>query len=125
MGLLRVASGFVGIDGCHLKEPYGGIMLSVVSLYANSDVFPIVVCICEMKSSKTWKWFLSILREWLEIEDDILVTFMTNRQKSLLASLAEFWPRSTVRYCARHLFANVRSKWPEQVFRTLFWSDML
>ena len=84
-------------------------LCSVVSLYANSDVFPIVVCICEMKSPETWKWFLSILREWLEIEDDILVTFMTNRQKGLLASLAEFWPRSTVRYCARHLFANVRS----------------
>lgn len=47
---------------------------------------------------------------------------MTDRQKGILAALAEFWTRLTVRYCARHIFANVRGKWPKQVFKTLFWS---
>lgn len=46
---------------------------------------------------------------------------MTDKQKGLLIGLTKFWLKSTVSYCARHLFANVRSKWPEQLFRTLFW----
>lgn len=38
---------FIGIDGCHLKEPYKGFLLSTVALNGNIRVYPLVVCICD------------------------------------------------------------------------------
>ena len=49
---------FIGIDGCHLKGPYKGVMLSAVALDANTGIFPVVVCVCSVESTSTWTWFL-------------------------------------------------------------------
>lgn len=45
---------FIGIDGCHLKGPYKGILLSAVALDANNSIFPLVVCICGVENTVTW-----------------------------------------------------------------------
>ena len=37
---------FIGVDECHLKGPFGGVLLSAVALDANSGLFPLTVCIC-------------------------------------------------------------------------------
>lgn len=61
-GFIKVCRWFISVDGCHLKGPYGGVLLLAVTLDANSGVFPIAVCICETESAETWRWFFSILR---------------------------------------------------------------
>ena len=38
---------FIGVDGCHLKGPYEGVLLATVSLDGNCGLFPIVVAILE------------------------------------------------------------------------------
>ncbi|TXG66492.1 hypothetical protein EZV62_007767 [Acer yangbiense] len=45
-GFLEGCRPFIGLDGCHLKGPCGGVLLSAVALDANSGIFPLVVCIC-------------------------------------------------------------------------------
>ncbi|KAK2645005.1 hypothetical protein Ddye_020200 [Dipteronia dyeriana] len=41
---------FIGVDGCHLKGPFGGVLLSTVFLDANSGIFSLAVCICEKET---------------------------------------------------------------------------
>ena len=41
---------FIGVDGCHLKGPYGRVLLAVVSLDGNCGLFPIIVAIVELEN---------------------------------------------------------------------------
>ncbi|TXG69948.1 hypothetical protein EZV62_004883 [Acer yangbiense] len=59
---------FIGIDGCHLKGPCGGILLSAVALDANSGLFPLDVCICEKETKYSWMWFLNNLKMYLHFK---------------------------------------------------------
>ncbi|KAK3204273.1 hypothetical protein Dsin_018319 [Dipteronia sinensis] len=43
LGFLEGCRPFIGLDGCHLKGPCGGILLSEVALDANSGLFPLAV----------------------------------------------------------------------------------
>ena len=53
---------FIRFDGCHLKGPFGGILLAVVCLDANLKIVPIAVAIVEIENTKTWTWFLMNLK---------------------------------------------------------------
>ena len=44
---------FLGIDGCHLKSPYKGVLLSVVVIDANNGIFPIRFYVCSVESTST------------------------------------------------------------------------
>ncbi|KAK3211490.1 hypothetical protein Dsin_016196 [Dipteronia sinensis] len=52
---------FLGIDGCHLKGPYVGILLSAIALDTNSGLHPLAYCICEGETFLSWSWFLEQL----------------------------------------------------------------
>ncbi|ESR54253.1 hypothetical protein CICLE_v10023995mg [Citrus x clementina] len=87
-GFINGCRRFIGLDGCHLNGLFGGMLLLAVALDANNGIFPIAVCICESECADSWKWFLAILSEWLNIENQSRVTFMTDRQKGILL---DFW----------------------------------
>ena len=53
-GYLNGCRPFIGLDGCHLRGRYGGVLLCVVSLDANSSLFHIVVSICEGEILDSW-----------------------------------------------------------------------
>lgn len=44
---------FVGIDDCHLKDHFRGVILSTVSIDVNSWIFPLTICVCKVKNSDT------------------------------------------------------------------------
>ncbi|XP_052204077.1 uncharacterized protein LOC127809356 [Diospyros lotus] len=113
---------FIDIDGCFLNGPYGGVLLAVVSVDANNGFFPLAVDVCEGENSESWGWFLELLMDSVgEIESRIVIC-MTDRQKGILNALAKIWPNSHVKYCGRHVYANMRSKFPSLLLRSLFWS---
>ncbi|KAJ0034058.1 hypothetical protein Pint_25989 [Pistacia integerrima] len=80
-GFLYGSRHFIGIDGCHLKVHYGRVLLLVVSMDANSGVFPLAICIYEVENNDSWGFFLSVLHDFLGDVDD--VTFMRDRQKGV------------------------------------------
>ncbi|KAK2662001.1 hypothetical protein Ddye_000575 [Dipteronia dyeriana] len=81
VGFLEGCRPFIGVDGCHLKGPFGGVLLSVVSLDVNSGLFPLTVCICEKETHGSWEWFLNKLKIYLNYPEDRKLTFMSDRQK--------------------------------------------
>ncbi|KAH9662521.1 SWIM-type domain-containing protein [Citrus sinensis] len=111
---------FIGIDDCHLKGPYKGVMLSAVALDANTGIFPVVVCVCSVESTSTWTWFLGHLKTFLE--DARQLTFMCDRQKGIQNALALEFPNAHVRFCARHILANLKTKHPHTNFKAYFWA---
>lgn len=51
---------FIVLDGCHLKGPFEGVLLSAVALDTNQRIFLLVVCVWESKNTDNWTWFLGI-----------------------------------------------------------------
>ncbi|KAL9419325.1 hypothetical protein AB3S75_037143 [Citrus x aurantiifolia] len=49
------------------------------------------------------------------------VTIISDRQKGLLWGLEKYWPNASTRYCARHIFANLKCKFTGLNVTGLFW----
>ncbi|KAK2649679.1 hypothetical protein Ddye_017168 [Dipteronia dyeriana] len=120
-GFIEGCRPFIGIDGCHLKGPYGGVILSAVALDANSRLYPLAYCICEGETLLSWSWFLRQLRCFLKYPEDRPICFMSDRQKGVIGALKMYWPKASVRFCARHIYANFSTKYSGQKMRKLFW----
>lgn len=76
---------FISLDGCHLKGTFEGVLLSVVILDVNQEIFPLAICVYESKNIDSWTWFLGHLKEYLANSREL--TFMTDRQKGILNAL--------------------------------------
>ncbi|KAK9188109.1 hypothetical protein WN944_019508 [Citrus x changshan-huyou] len=109
-GFIRGCRRFIGVDGCHLKTSFGGILLTAVTLDANNGIFPLAVCICEVECKDSWKWFLELLKEHLGIVNEMALTIMSDRQKGLIQAIDEVLPGCTIRHCARHIYANFKKE---------------
>ncbi|KAL0295124.1 UNVERIFIED_CONTAM: hypothetical protein Sradi_6850900 [Sesamum radiatum] len=42
------------VDGCHLKEPYGGLLLSAVAIDTNNNFFPVCYAVVWQENRDTW-----------------------------------------------------------------------
>lgn len=62
VGFVNGCRPFIGFDGCHLKGPFRGILLSVIGLDASLQFFPIAITIVESENKESWKWFLNKLK---------------------------------------------------------------
>ena len=60
----------VGLDACHIKASYGGVMLVMTALDGNGSIFPIALGIAESEKTETWFWFLCLAKTALHIELD-------------------------------------------------------
>ncbi|XP_044506443.1 uncharacterized protein LOC123226047 [Mangifera indica] len=111
---------FIGVDGCHLKGHFGGVLLSAVAIDANSGIFPLAICVCEVENNDSWGYFLGMLKEFMG--DVLPITFMSDRQKGIIHALQTQWPNAKSRFCARHVYANFRKTFPGVHLRNLFWA---
>ncbi|KAK9227627.1 hypothetical protein WN943_012681 [Citrus x changshan-huyou] len=84
---------FIGIDGCHLKGKYGGVLLAAVAADANKWIVPLALS----------------------------VTFISDRQKGLLNAILNTWPFAYHRACCRHVYANFARDHAGAKLRNLFW----
>ena len=44
---------FIGVDGCHLKGKYGGVLLAAVGMDGNNGIIPLALCVCEIENAET------------------------------------------------------------------------
>ena len=59
-----------GLEACHLKSPYGGVILVMTVLDGNGQVFPGALGIAESENVETWAWFLDLMKQAFRIEDN-------------------------------------------------------
>ncbi|KAF7842517.1 uncharacterized protein G2W53_004815 [Senna tora] len=119
-GFLNGCRPFFGLDGCHLKGPYGGVLICAVSLDANNGLFPIAFAVVEVESKDSWSYFLEHLLE--AIGDDRYI-IMSDRQKGLTQAVSEIFPNSWHRHCMdglrvkimMRIYAKSITSWPQIV----------
>ncbi|KAL3529886.1 hypothetical protein ACH5RR_009208 [Cinchona calisaya] len=51
-GFLKGCRPFIGFDGCHLKGPYGGTLLTVVALDGNNSLFSLAFAVAECENKE-------------------------------------------------------------------------
>ncbi|KAL0442115.1 UNVERIFIED_CONTAM: hypothetical protein Sradi_0150400 [Sesamum radiatum] len=110
-GFLEGCSPFLGFDGCHLKGPFGGVLLAAIGLDGNNGLFPVAFAVVESKCKESWTFFfenLSMLVGGFSVDKPW--TFMSDRQKGLVETINEVVPHAINRRCARHIYANFRSQ---------------
>lgn len=80
-GFLKGCRPIICLDGCHLKTRYKGILLTAVSIDPNDCIYPIAFGIVEVESTNSWVWFLTTLKDDLNIINTSPYTIMSDQQK--------------------------------------------
>ncbi|XP_057740524.1 uncharacterized protein LOC130957697 [Arachis stenosperma] len=112
---------FIGLDGCFLKTPQGGQMLTAIGWDPNDQMLPIAYAVVEVETKDSWTWFLSHLASDVGLEKMGRATFMSDQQKGLLPAYEEVIPGVDNRFCVRHLYNNFRKRFPGLQLKKLMW----
>lgn len=81
-GFLAGCKPYIGFDGCFLKGPFGGVLLSAIGMDGNSGLLPLAFAVVESENKESWCFFFEWLTELLDgFPADRDWTFMTDRQK--------------------------------------------
>ncbi|XP_072088118.1 uncharacterized protein [Arachis hypogaea] len=70
----------IGLDGCFIKAPYEGQLLTAIGWDHNDKILSIAYAI-EAETKDTWTWFLSNLCDNLGVDKIRRCTFMSDQQK--------------------------------------------
>ena len=69
-----ISTRVVGLDACHIKAKYGGVLLVMTVLDGDGSVFPAALAIAESENVHTWTWFLGqVQRAFTLLNGDGLV----------------------------------------------------
>ena len=80
-GFLKGCRPIIFLDGCHLKSRYKGQLQTAVGIDPNDCIFPIAMGLVEVESTYTWEWFLTTLKNDLNIVNTCPYTIMSDKQK--------------------------------------------
>ncbi|KAL3509959.1 hypothetical protein ACH5RR_029360 [Cinchona calisaya] len=112
----------IGVDGCHLRGPHPGILLTAVGIDPNDCIYPIAYAVVEIENKNSWRWFIEHLKYDLEIYDQQSWTFISDRQKGLGSAIHEILPRIEHRHCVRHLHNNFKKLHPGDSLKARVWA---
>ncbi|KAG8374557.1 hypothetical protein BUALT_Bualt10G0007800 [Buddleja alternifolia] len=108
-GFMAGCRPIVGVDGCHLKGPHGGILLTAVAIDPNNCLYPLAYAVVSSQTRQNWEWFLTLLKEDLNMVRDDAYTFISDKQKGLIPAFHNVLPGVDNRYCVRHLSGNMKT----------------
>ncbi|KAK1409653.1 hypothetical protein QVD17_36182 [Tagetes erecta] len=120
-GFKKCGREILGLDGCFMKGPYPGQVLTAVGVDGNNGIYPVSYALVESENTSSWTWFLECLRDDLDLDLNSNFTFITDRQKGLLPSLETVFPNAEHRFCVRHIHENMKSQWRGQQFKDMLW----
>ncbi|KAL3522602.1 hypothetical protein ACH5RR_015436 [Cinchona calisaya] len=92
-GFLKGCRPIIGLDGCFLKSPFGGQLLTTMERDGNDNMFPIALAIVKAE-----------------------------RQKGLIIAVDDVFPHSHHRFCLRHIYQNFIQKFKGKELRDYFWA---
>lgn len=112
----------IGVDGCQLRGPHPGVLLTAIGIDANDCIYPIAYAVVEVENKNAWKWFIDFLKHDLTIYDQKSWTFISDRQKGLGSAIQEVIPGVEHRHCVRHLHNNMKKLHPGESIKNRFWA---
>ncbi|BFG29590.1 hypothetical protein CerSpe_158640 [Prunus speciosa] len=109
-GFLAGCRPLIGIDGCHLKGPYTGQVLTAVGVDGNNGMYPVAYAVVELESKSSWIWFLELLIADLKIENGKAWVIISDKQKGIIPEIETLLPTAEHRMCVRHIYSNFRKE---------------
>ena len=83
-GFLAGCRPVIGLDGCHLKSPNTGQLLAAVGIDANNQSFLLAYAVVEAENKESWKWFIRLVMEDIQMQNQHGWTFITDKQKVII-----------------------------------------
>ncbi|KAL0424502.1 UNVERIFIED_CONTAM: hypothetical protein Sradi_0985000, partial [Sesamum radiatum] len=91
-GFLHGCRPVIRVDGCHLKGPHGGILLTAVSIDPNNNFYPLAYAVVSGETRESWEWFLELLKGDLNVVREYSYTFISDKQKGLIPAFESVFP---------------------------------
>ncbi|XP_071933402.1 uncharacterized protein [Coffea arabica] len=107
----------IGVDGCHLRGPHPGVLLTAVGIDPNDCVYPVAYAVVEAENKRSWKWFIEFLKYDLSINDQRNWSFISDRQKGLGSAIQEVIPDVEHRHCVKYLHNNFKKYHPGEALK--------
>ena len=78
----------IALDGCFLKKPMVGEILTAIGRDANNHIFPVAWAVVNVENKDNWSWFLDLLGDDLDMPTGNGLTLMSDQHKvsSLITS---------------------------------------
>ncbi|KAK1274938.1 hypothetical protein QJS04_geneDACA010023 [Acorus gramineus] len=115
MGFTEGCKPFIGLDECHLKGVYKGIMLSATLVDVDSFLFLLAFVVVESEAGDSWRWFLEMLYDAIGDVDGLAL--MSDKDKGLESAVPVDFLGVEHRTCVRHLYSHFKKKYPGGVVR--------
>ena len=110
----------LGLDACHIKASYGGVLLVMTILDGNGNVFPGALGIAESENTDTWTWFLTLVQSAFPIDRGEGAVFLSDREKGIEAAVRTIFPNANHSFCVYHIQKNVKAKFKTALDGLLF-----
>ncbi|KAH0652610.1 hypothetical protein KY289_030288 [Solanum tuberosum] len=85
-------------------------------------MYPIAWAVIGTESKFTWKRFMTILQDYLNLGDGSQITIISDMQNGLIAVADEVFPKCEHKMCARHILTNWSQNWRGIERRKKFWA---
>ena len=72
---------------CCLKSKYKGVLLTTAGIDPNDCIFPIAMGVVEVESTYSWEWFLTTLKNDLNIMNTSPFTIISDKKKVCFISV--------------------------------------
>jgi hypothetical protein len=103
----------VGLDGAHLKGETNkrGVFLVATAKDRNNHLLVFGLAVVSVENYDYWRWFLKQLNTAVSSTiAEFKPGFVSNRQKGLIAAVADEFPGIGHRFCLRHIITNISKK---------------
>ncbi|XP_071729410.1 uncharacterized protein [Rutidosis leptorrhynchoides] len=80
-GWKRGCRRIIALDGCFLKKPNQGELLTAIGRDGNNHIYPIAWAVVSVENKDNWTWFLELLAGDLEINGGVGITLMSDQHK--------------------------------------------
>ncbi|GJZ22389.1 pentatricopeptide repeat-containing protein [Tanacetum coccineum] len=112
----------IALDGCFLKKPHVGEILTAVGRDGNNHIYPIAWAVVNVENKDNWSWFLELLGEDIDMPTGNGLTLISDQHKGLIEAVKDVMPLAEHRQCARHIYEGFRKQYSGVEFRELFWA---
>ncbi|GJT03256.1 multidrug resistance-associated protein 5 [Tanacetum coccineum] len=112
----------VALDGCFLKIPNQGAIITAIGRDGNNNIYPIAWVVVNVENKDNRSWFLELLGDDLDMPTSHGLTLMSDQHKGLIEVVKQVMPDAEHRQCARHIYENFRKQYSGLEFRKLFWA---
>ncbi|GJS93254.1 pentatricopeptide repeat-containing protein [Tanacetum coccineum] len=112
----------IALDGCFLKKPNVGEILTAVGRDGNNHVYPIAWAVVNVENKDSWSWFLELLGEDIDMPIGNGLTLISDQHKWLIEAVKDVMPLDEHIQYVRHIYGGFRKQYSGVKFMELFWA---